>query len=144
MSKVSQIQKKVQSILSSELGSVRVDADGSISIPYESTLVTIQVEQFAGNADETVVDVMALISFDTPASSALYKWINEKNSNLKFGTLYHLESAKNRVMVLQYSLLGDFLDPAELLNAVRAVVIVADILDDEVVNEFGGRRFSDK
>jgi hypothetical protein len=47
-------------------------------------------------------------------------------------------------MVLQYSLLGDFLDPAELLNAVRAIVIVADILDDEVVNEFGGRRFSDK
>jgi hypothetical protein len=144
MSKVSQIQNKVQSILRSELGSVRVDADGSISIPYESTLVTIKVEQFAGNADETVVDVMAVISFDTPSSAALYKWLNEKNMNLKFGTLYHLESKKNRIMVLQYSILGDYLDPAELLNAVRAVVLVADIIDDEVVKEFGGRRFSDK
>jgi hypothetical protein len=47
-------------------------------------------------------------------------------------------------MVLQYSLLGNFLDPEELLNALRAVVLMADILDDEVTKEFGGRKYSDK
>jgi hypothetical protein len=144
MSQVSQIQKKVQSILTSELGSVNVDADGMISIPYQSTLVTIAVEQFASSTDETIVDVRGLISFDTPTSPDLYKWLNKKNSELRFGSIFHLESKQNTIMVLQYSLLGNFLDPEELLNALRAVVLMADILDDEVTKEFGGRKYSDK
>ena len=42
-----------------------------------------------------------------------------------------------------HALLGDNLDPAELANAVVNVALTADGLDDEVVERFGGKRYSD-
>lgn len=144
MATVSQVQKKVQSILSTELGSVKVDADGDIRIDYESTTVRIAVEQYGDSTDETVVEITGVLSFDTPASPKLYKWINEKNAMIKFGTIYHLDASKGSTLVLlQYSILGDFLDPEELLNAVRVVVMIGNKLDDEVIAEFGGKRVVD-
>lgn len=144
MATVSQVQKKVQSILSTELGSVKVDADGDIRIDYESTSVRIAVEQYGDNPDETVVEITGVLSFETPASPKLYKWINDRNASIKFGTIYHLDGAKGGTLVLlQYSILGDFLDPEELLNAVRVVVLIANKLDDEVIEEFGGKRVVD-
>ena len=144
MATVSQVQKKVQSILSTELGSVKVDADGVIRIDYESTFVRISVEKYGDNEEETVVEITGVLSFETPATPKLYKWINDKNGLLKFGTIYHLDGAKGGTLVLlQYSILGDFLDPEELLNAVRVVVLIANKLDDEVIEEFGGKRVID-
>jgi len=104
MATVSQVQKKVQSILSTELGSVKVDADGDIRIDYESTSVRISVEQYGDSADETVVEITGVLSFETPASPKLYKWINDKNALLKFGTIYHLESKSGTLVLLQYSI----------------------------------------
>jgi hypothetical protein len=144
MATVSQVQKKVQSILSTELGSVKVDANGSIRIDYESTSVGIVVEQYGDSSEETVVEISGYLSFDTPASPKLYKWINDKNASIKFGTVYHLDNSNGEtVALLQYSILGDFLDPEELLNAVRVVVVIANKLDDELIEEFGGKRVVD-
>ena len=144
MATVSQVQKKVQSILSTQLGSVKVAANGSIHINYESTSIQIVVEQYGDSSEETVVEISGYLSFDTPASPKLYKWINDRNASIKFGTVFHLDASKGEtITLLQYSLLGDFLDPEELLNAVRAVVLIADKLDDELIEEFGGKRVVD-
>jgi hypothetical protein len=140
MSSVKQVQSKVQSILTTELGSVRVGADNQIKINYESTLVTVEVEDY-GN-DETIVVLTAIVSTETKESPALYKYLNDTNSGLRFGSLQFLNGSPS-VLILQYSILGDFLDPEELLNALRAVVLVADKLDDEIVGKFGGKRFID-
>lgn len=140
MASVKQVQSKVQSILTTELGSVRVAADGEIKINYESTLVTIAVEDYGNN--ETIVVITAIVTSGTKETPALYKFLNDTNANLRFGSLQYL-SGNPSVMILQYTILGDFLDPEELLNAVRAVVLIADKLDDEIVKEFGGKRFID-
>jgi len=145
---VSQTQKKVQSILTAELGSVRVDADGDINIAYESTHVRVSVEQFSETVpDETVVVIGGILTFGTPASPKLYKWINDKNALLKFGAISYYEDDDGKdpgaLMLLKYSILGDFLDPEELLNALRSVTIISDVLDDQVVEEFGGKRAVD-
>ena len=44
----------------------------------------------------------------------------------------------------KYNILGDHLDPAELVNAVSAVAFNADAMDDEVVERFGGKRYVDE
>jgi hypothetical protein len=144
MSKVSQIQKKVQSILSSELGSVNVDADGNLKITYESTVLLISTMEFGQKGDETIIELSGLVSLDTPASPKLYKYLNDKNVALHFGALNYSEGTKSSMILLKYSILGDFLDPEELLNAVRAVILMSDLLDDEVTKEFGGTRFIDR
>jgi hypothetical protein len=48
------------------------------------------------------------------------------------------------MILLKYSILGDYLDPEELLNAVRAVILMANLLDEEITEEFGGTRFIDR
>jgi hypothetical protein len=144
MSKVSQVQKKVQSILSSELGSVNVDADGNLKISYESTLLMIKTLEFGEKNEATIIEMTGVVSMNTPASPKLYKYLNEQNGNLTFGALVHLEGDKSALILLKYSILGDFLDPEELLNAVRAVILMADLLDDEITKEFGGTRFIDR
>ena len=141
MASVQQVQSKVQAILSTELGSVRVSADGQIKITYESTIVTIAVEDFGD--DETIVVITAMVTSETKETPALYKFINDTNTNLRFGSLQFLPGNPS-IMILQYTILGDYLDPEELLNAVRAVVLTADKLDDEVVKVLGGKRFIDQ
>ena len=126
--------------MTTELGSVRVAADNEIKINYESTLVTIAVEDYGNN--ETVVVITAIVTSETKETPALYKFLNDTNVSLRFGSLQYL-SGNPSVMILQYSILGDTLDPEELLNAVRAVVLMADKLDDEIVKVFGGKRFID-
>ena len=143
MSKVSQVQKKVQSILSSELGSVNVDADGNLRLTYKSTAVLITTFEFGQEKDQTIIEIAGVVSIDTPASPKLYKYLNDQNAGLHFGALHHGQGTDSSMTLLKYSILGDFLDPEELLNAVRAVVLVSDMLDDEVIKEFGGRRFID-
>lgn len=140
MASVKQVQSKVQSILTTELGSVRVAADNEIKINYESTMVTIAVEDYGNN--ETVVVITAIVTSETKETPALYKFLNDTNVNLRFGSLQYLPGNPS-IMILQYTILGDFLDPDELLNAVRAVVLIADKLDDEIVKVFGGKRFID-
>lgn len=144
MSKVSQVQKKVQSILSSELGSVNVDADGNLKISYESTLLMIKTHEFGDKGDETMIEMTGVVTMDTPASPKLYKYLNEQNSSLHFGSLHHLDGKKSTLILLKYCILGDYLDPEELLNAVRATVLMSDLLDDDIVKEFGGTRFIDR
>ena len=112
MATVSQVQKKVQSILSTELGSVKVDADGDIRIDYESTSVRIAVEQYGDNADETVVEITGVLSFETPASPKLYKWINDKNSLIKF---IQVELIKFHILKEKLCLLLDLFQTSILL-----------------------------
>ena len=45
--------------------------------------------------------------------------------------------------MFDHALLGDFLDPDELIGAVRDHVHTADELDDIVHDRFGGKRYTD-
>lgn len=44
---------------------------------------------------------------------------------------------------IEYDLLGDELDAHELLNALGEVSGAADHFDDEIIDQFGGKRFED-
>ena len=44
---------------------------------------------------------------------------------------------------LDHTLLGDYMDPAELLAAVGGVLYSADDLDEVVHTRFGGKRYTD-
>jgi hypothetical protein len=141
MANVADVQRKVHNILTSEFGSVTVDKDGGFRFPYQSTIVNVSVEDFGSN--ETLVKLDGLIALDSKSGPAVYEWCNKVNSTLAFGTAVHLESGKNNVTIIKYALLGDFLDPEELFNALRGIVLLADNLDDQFISEFGGKRYED-
>ncbi len=141
MSSVAKVQKKVQDILSGEFGSVRVSSDGSIKIPFESTMVNIEVEDWLDG--QSLVVLNGIIARDSKSNTSVYEWINEQNANLRIGCVYHLPGKTSNITIMSYSILGDFLDPDELTNALKAVVFMSDKLDDEFISKFGGERFID-
>ena len=141
MATVAEVQKKVHNILTSEFGTVTTDKEGAFRFPYESTVVNVRVEDFGGN--ETLVKLDGLIALDSKSGAAVYEWCNEQNGSIAFGTVVHMESGKNNLTILKHAILGDFLDPAELLTALRGVVFLADDLDDKFISRFGGKRYED-
>jgi hypothetical protein len=99
------------------------------------------VEDFGDN--ETLIKLDGLIALDSKSGASVYEWCNEQNIRIAFGTVTHIGSGKNNVTILKHAILGDFLDPAELLMALRGIVLLADDLDDKFISLFGGKRYED-
>ena len=85
-------------------------------------------------------------------SADLYKSISEINSSLPFGALVIEDTAgkgdnfgdKNTgVLFLKHSLLAQTLDKEEIEVGVGTMAVIADNLDDELQNEFGGQKAID-
>jgi hypothetical protein len=53
------------------------------------------------------------------------------------------KDAKTCFLQFDYTILADYLDPAELVSAVSAVMYTADDLDETVHSRFGGKRYTD-
>jgi hypothetical protein len=104
-------------------------------------VVNVSVEDFGEG--ETLIKLDGLIALDSKSGAAVYEWCNQQNAAIAFGTVVHLESGKNNLTILKHAILGDFLDPAELFNALRGIVLLADDLDDKFISKFGGKRYDD-
>jgi len=141
MATVAEVHKKVHNILTSEFGTVTTDKDGTFRFPYQSTVVNVNVEDFGDN--QTLVKFDGLIAMESKSSAAVYEWCNEQNINIAFGTIVHIQAGKKNLTLLKHSILGDYLDPEELLTALKGVVFLADDLDDKFIALFGGKRFED-
>jgi hypothetical protein len=141
MAKVEEVQRKVHNILTSEFGTVTTDKEGAFRFPYQSTVVNVRVEEFG--TDETLVKFDGLIAMDSKSGASVYEWCNENNESIAFGTIVHLHSGKNNLTILKHAILGDFLDPAELMTALKGIVLLADDLDDKFISQFGGKRYED-
>lgn len=128
---------KVQKYLTDAFNHVELDSGGGFGIRHESTRVFIRIRDFGDNA---VVNVFAPVVLGAPRSDALAKEV--ATSHYIFG---HLtiedddEGGKN--VLFSHRLLGDFLDPEELEEAVRAIAITANDLDDDFAARFGGTVF---
>jgi len=135
------VDDKVRRILTDWLNDVRIDKDGDYAIPVGSTVGFVRVR---GDEDEPVmVDVFAPMGRDVPASPELYEWVAIEGSKFKFGSVRlstGTEAGTHNVW-FRYAVLGDYLDPDELKNAVSAVVSTADGEDDKLVARFGGTTF---
>lgn len=137
------LRQKVQRIVASELGSATVDSDGDIVIRHESVVVFISViEQQSRN----IVKLWSTLVVDVTPTPALYEWVATEGQSYFFAkTKASSPSDEGTVRVLwEYDLLGDYLDPQELMNALHVVVPIANDLDDQLVTMFGGRRWTDK
>lgn len=136
-----EMRERVRYVLTEALGSVEVDRDGDFSFPHESTRVFIGVRPFG--AEGTVVVIDAPVVFGATPSPELYEWIALHANDYVLGHL-GCELRDDGVLVLvSHRLLGDYMDPEELLRAVSAVAGTANRLDEEVMVLFGGERFAD-
>jgi hypothetical protein len=134
---------KVQRILADFLSDVRLNDRGGFMIPYESTMVVCEPRNLEG--DRTAVLIFALMNQMVPVTPALFEWVATNTDNFMFGHIGMrvTEDGKHANLVFTHTLLGDYLDPEELKQAVGAIATTADELDEEIQDRFGGERWVD-
>jgi hypothetical protein len=147
MATVDETTQKVQRILASEFSNVMLAGDG-YAIERGSTRVSIVVRDFGKDPEgnpSAVVRVAAIVAREVPATPELFHWAAVDGSQYFFGSVTALESEDKQqcTILFDHTLLGDYLDPAELASAVALVAGTADQLDDVVHEKFGGKRYTD-
>jgi hypothetical protein len=125
---------KVREFLSS-FEDVEFAEDGSCSLQYGSARVYITVGVF--DEDQAIVRVAAQAVTGATVSPELYEHVATFQADMGHLTV---DAAADGTATIRFShsLLGEFLNPAELRMTVVAVAFGADSLDDGLAERFGG------
>jgi hypothetical protein len=156
MSNLLVVKDKVSRFAREVFNVVQIDDDGDLVIPYESTKIFIRVferevsaemEEFwsENQLSRTAVYVWAPTIFDVKPSNDLYKWVATEGADFFYGhcKVGSFGENGNVQVIFEITLAGDTIDPGELKQALLAVAMTADDLDDELQKKFGGKRVDD-
>ena len=131
---VADTNRKVHEYLAS-FDEVDMDDDGAASLQYGSARVFITVETF--DEDQAVVKVCANVVNGAKPTPELFHHLATNQSEV--GHLSAVEEPDGTATInFSHSLLGEFLNPAELRMTIIAVAFAADQLDDALAAQFGG------
>jgi|APSaa5957512535_1039671.scaffolds.fasta_scaffold20275_4 hypothetical protein len=142
MTTTEEVRNKVQRILSQNWNT-RLGSDGEFMVDSGST--SCRITCFEGGNDSTWILLQAPILIDVPLSGDLYEHVATAGNNQYFGKM-HIhpnEDASTGWLWYSHTLLGDFLDPEELNQAIALVLFTADSFDDELQPRFGGKRLEE-
>jgi hypothetical protein len=156
MSNLLVVRDKVTRFAKEVFNVVMIDDDGDLVIPYESTKIFIRTfeREVAADMEEfwsenqlsrTAVYVWAPTIFDVKPSNELYKWVATEGADFFYGhcKVSPFGESGNVQVLFEITLAGDTIDPGELKQALLAVAMTADDLDDELKKKFGGKRIED-
>lgn len=131
------VKDKVQRILTNEFNSIDIDKNGRFSLRYESArLFVYAVDQ----EKRVVINLECPLLFKVKPTPELYKHLALHGDDFFFGHLSATETDDGIVIMFTHSLLGDYLDEQELLQAVFGVLGKGNDLDDELQGKFGGEK----
>ena len=132
-----EIRQRSLAILDSN-GLTWTERDGYFSLRFASAQLNLG---FATLGEQTVITLRAPVLREVPVDSqteAILATLNRLNRESHFGkwALYDAE----RVIALEYDLLGDHLQENELMTALTMLARLADQQDDLLQQQFGGSR----
>lgn len=138
---VDALRAKVEKILTEHFGAFTVDPDGDVHVDYESVRVFVCPRDW--KQAKSVVSIFSVTNVGVPVSGDLTLFLARENLSLLFGhfSLRAEEGAATGDVWFGHTLLGDFLDPDELVTALSAVARMADKYDDLIRDRFGGRLY---
>jgi hypothetical protein len=141
MATVDQVKNKIQRMLTNRFGTVKIDKDGDFVVVFESAVVFVRVSQWTDT--QTIVTIQCPLVVDVKISPELTFWIASEGQKFIFGScrLNPDENQKSGWIYFEHNLLGDDLDEPELMEALDAVVLTSNKLDNELVGKFGGKLF---
>jgi hypothetical protein len=131
---------KVQRLLTEEDLNVRLTADGLV-IPFDTTAVFVRVIE---QNTRTLIAFQAPMVIAAPDTPELTRWVATDGQMYFFGSArLNPNDDGTADVVLEHTLLGDYLDRDELHSVVAALASTADGLDEDLTEQFGGHRLSD-
>jgi hypothetical protein len=105
-------------------------------VPYQSTRVIVHPIDWTKG--RTLLRIIAPILVDVEDDTDLFKKLSELNNTTIFGKFYMRE----RTIFIEHNLLGESVDTHEFRAALASVAHHADHLNDRLLAEFGGRKWS--
>ena len=135
---INQTIEKVENILITHLPDYLNFGNGSFTIAFGSTQVMIIVRPFT--SEDTSVECISNVVSGAHITNELMNFLLRKNAELHiggFGLLF------DDTIIYQHSIAGTNLDANELLTSIKAVAVIADYYDDEIVAMAGGKRAAD-
>lgn len=130
------LTQRVREVLAGILGTtadqLRVDSDGDVGIRAGSAMIFIRTQE-----DPPLVDVFSPLLTGVDATETLYQRLSDLTNGLVIGRIY----CTGDTVWASIPVFGQEFQPTHLLLAVRAMVELADDLDDQLRQEFGGSRF---
>jgi hypothetical protein len=150
------VKDKVQRFAKQLFNIVELNDDGSLSIPYESTHVFIEVFDMTSNDADmnsfrrendlsfTGVQIWAMALLDVRPSNELYKWVAIEGQNFDYGSFKVVMREDGFANVIfRTAIGGDNLDAGELKEALLSVAFSADNNDEMLKSRFGGKTVGD-
>ncbi|MGK5677221.1 T3SS (YopN, CesT) and YbjN peptide-binding chaperone 1 [Micromonospora sp. URMC 106] len=130
------LTQRVREVLAGILGvtadQLRVDADGDVAIRVGSAMIFVRAQD-----DPPLVDVFSPLLTGVEPTESLYRRLSDLTNGLVVGRVY----CTGDTVWASVPVFGQDFVPTHLLLAVRAMVELADDLDDQLRREFGGSRF---
>ena len=133
---MSDVRRQALAILESN-GLRWSEQDDGYAMRFASAMLLLG---FTVVGQQTVITLRAPVLHDlnVTESSILLGRLNELNCVSHFGKWAFYE--RERLVALEYDLLGDHLQENELMTALTTLARLADQQDDVLQQEFGGRR----
>ena len=141
---VEEVREKVRRILTDHFGSIRVDRDGDVLFEVDSAFGYVGVQDWRDG--ETIVKIKSFLLRDVDLTPEVYKWAAVEGQSRWFAhacVLVNPENPNQGMITWEYDLLGNSIDPDELVTCVVTVMGGANHMDDELQKRFGGRKGAD-
>jgi hypothetical protein len=151
MADVDHTMLKVQRLLTGPMG-LRITLQGdTITVTFTDSSTRVNLNCIAWGQNKagdpsTLVRLSCPLLWEVEPTPAVYEWIAREGGKYYFGHViaYDDSTAPGKLfLVMQHTLLGDYLDEEELHWGLHTMFQTADGLDDELKGKFGGKRLAD-
>jgi hypothetical protein len=133
---LSTLREKTERLLSQAVREFECVGD-RYEVPYHATCVVVHPMDWTDG--RTLLRFIAPVVVDVEPASGLHERLGELNNTTIFGKYY----VRDRTVFLEHNLLGESVEKRGFRAALASVAHHADHVDDALLAEFGGRRWSE-
>lgn len=126
------VRAVVSDLLARPVDELPVDADGDIAIRSGSAMVFVRITD-----DPPLVEVSSPVLTEVRATQRLYERLSALTKTLPVGRLY----LEDDTVWASVGVFGTDFQPTHLSTAIRVMTGLADVLDDRLQGDFGGKVF---
>jgi hypothetical protein len=130
------LKQRTEQLLRRAVRDWRLEGD-RFEVPYQSTRVIVHPIQWTHG--RTLLRFIAPIVLDVTPGPRLHERLSELNNSTVFGKFYVLD----RTVWIEHNLLGEGVEWEGFRAALASIAHHADLLDESLMAEFGGHRWSD-
>ena len=130
------LREKTEALLRRAVADFRPSGD-RFEVPYQGTRLIVHPLDWTRG--RTLLRFIAPVVIGVAPSPELHARLSELNNTTIFGKFYVMDGA----VWIEHNLLGESVDWEEFRAVLASVAHHADHLDDVLIAEFGGRKWSD-